>query len=77
MRVCMFHRVHIKIAEHITVVAGRDGGLQTMEVLGMATLRVGDPECAHIQIAIDHKDDRAPQFQVLPTTQTHNYSLIN
>ena len=63
--------VHLKLAEQITVVAGRDGGLQTMEVLGMVTLKVTDGDCTRIQIAIDNQEDRGVQFQVsLPQDTT-------
>ena len=38
---CIFvSSVHLKIEEKIQVIAGRDGGLQNMEVIGMVTLRV-------------------------------------
>lgn len=57
-------RVHLKIGEHLTVVAGRDGGLQTMEILGMVTLRISDGEFGQITIALDHKEERGIQFQV-------------
>lgn len=57
-------RVHLKIGERLTVVAGRDGGLQTMEILGMVTLRISDGEFGQITIALDHKEERGIQFQV-------------
>lgn len=54
----------MKIGERLTVVAGRDGGLQTMEILGMVTLRISDGEFGQITIALDHKEERGIQFQV-------------
>lgn len=54
----------MKIGERLTVVAGRDGGLQTMEILGMVTLRISDGEFGQIMIALDHKEERGIQFQV-------------
>ena len=48
----------------MSLVAGRDGGLQNMEVLGMIMLRVTEPDMARIRIAMDNREDRAVQFQV-------------
>ena len=56
--------VHLTVNEKLVVTAGRDGGLQNMEVLGMMQLRVTDPQCGCILIAIDNQDDRPIQFQV-------------
>jgi len=56
--------VHLTVNEKLVVTAGRDGGLQNMEVLGMMQLRVTDPQCGCILITIDNQDDRPIQFQV-------------
>ncbi|XP_065888484.1 coatomer subunit delta-like [Dysidea avara] len=58
--------VHLTVNEKLVVTAGRDGGLQNMEVLGMMQLRVTDPQCGCILIAIDNQDDRPIQFQTHP-----------
>jgi len=47
-------------------VAGRDGGLQNMEVLGVVMLRIADPNFGCIRIAVDNRDDRSLQFQTHP-----------
>ncbi len=52
------------VQEKIIVTAGRDGGLQNMEVLGTLQLKVSDPQYGRILIAIDNQDDRSLQFQV-------------
>ena len=59
--------VHLTVNEKLVVTAGRDGGLQNMEVLGMMQLRVTDPQCGCILITIDNQDDRPIQFQVWVT----------
>ena len=51
------------------MVAGRDGGLQNMEVLGMIMLRITDPEVAKVRISIDNREDRSVQFQVRDTNR--------
>ena len=35
-----------------------------MEVLGMAMLRITDPEVAKVRIAMENREDRSVQFQV-------------
>jgi hypothetical protein len=59
-----FCSVHLKIEEAINVTAGRDGGLQNMEVLGTSVLRVQDESSCMIRIQFDNSDTRGIQFQV-------------
>ena len=56
------------VQEKIIVMAGRDGGLQNMEVLGTLQLKISDPQYGHILVAIDNQDDRSLQFQVCTIT---------
>ena len=56
--------VHLKVAEKLSLVAGRDGGLQSMEVLGLISLRISDAELGRVQVAISNHDSRPIQFQV-------------
>ena len=56
--------VHLKMSEKMSLTAGRDGGLQSMEVLGMIMLRITEPEVAKIRIAMDNREERSVQFQV-------------
>lgn len=56
--------VHLRVSERLTLVAGRDGGLQNMEILGIIMLRVADSEFGHIRIAVDNHEQRSVQFQV-------------
>lgn len=60
----MYSSVHLKLSEKMSLVAGRDGGLQSMEVLGMIMLRVTEPSVARIRVAMDNREDRQVQFQV-------------
>ena len=56
--------VHMRVSEKMTLVAGRDGGLQNMEVLGIIQLRISDSEFGKVVIAIDNHEDRNVLFQV-------------
>ena len=46
------------------MIAGRDGGLQSMELLGVVMLRISDPEYGHIRITVNNQGNRPLQFQV-------------
>jgi len=56
--------VHLKFEERIILTAGRDGGLQNMEVHGITTLRVQDESCGMIRIQFKNDDKRGIQMQV-------------
>lgn len=58
------HSVYMKVTEKLSLVAGRDGGLDNMEVLGMILLRISDPELGKIRIALTNNERRSVQFQV-------------
>ena len=52
------------VQEKVIVTAGRDGGLQNMEVLGTLQLKISDPQYGRILVVIDNQEDRSLQFQV-------------
>jgi hypothetical protein len=56
--VCVCVSVHLKVTERLSLVAGRDGGLQSMELLGMVMLRITDQEFSKIRVLVDNKDQR-------------------
>ena len=56
--------VHIKIDEKITLTAGRDGGLQSMEIRGLILLRVADAQFGKIRLNMENNDDKGFQMQV-------------
>ena len=56
--------VHLKVTERLSVVAGRDGGLQSMELLGMVMLRISEQQYSKIRVFVDNRDQRSLQFQV-------------
>lgn len=58
------HSVHVAVEEKITVVANRDGGLETMEIKGSMTLKIADPNNARVRLLVRATDDVAAQFQV-------------
>jgi hypothetical protein len=58
--------VHLKVTERLSVVAGRDGGLQSMELLGMVMLRISEQQFSKIRVMVDNRDQRSLQFQTHP-----------
>ncbi|XP_070548695.1 coatomer subunit delta-like isoform X2 [Ptychodera flava] len=58
--------VHIRLEEKISLTAGRDGGLQSMEVIGMALLRISDETYGRIKVLVNHNDTKGVQLQTHP-----------
>lgn len=58
--------VHIKVDEKISLTAGRDGGLENMEVRGLVLLRISDAEYGRITIACENNDNLGFQLQTHP-----------
>lgn len=56
--------VHIKVDEKISLTAGRDGGLENMEVRGLVLLRISDAEYGRITITCENNDNLGFQLQV-------------
>ena len=61
---CTHFSVHIKVDEKITLTAGRDGGLQNMEIRGLILLRVADAQFGKIRLSLENNDDKGFQMQV-------------
>lgn len=66
----MLCSVHLKLAEKVTLVAGKDGGVQNLEVLGILYLKITDPALGNVVVAVRHNEDKQVQFQVL--SQMHH-----
>jgi len=58
--------VHLTVEEKISLTAGRDGGLQNMEVHGMMKLRINEDKASHICIQVRNNDDKGIQLQTHP-----------
>ncbi|XP_064115845.1 coatomer subunit delta-like [Macrobrachium nipponense] len=58
--------IHIVMAEDIIVRAGRDGGLQNMEVQGILKLRITDADHGYIKVQVDNCETRQIQLQTHP-----------
>lgn len=56
--------VHLRVSEKLNLVAGRDGGVQSMEILGIIMLRISDSDYGKIRVSLENKETRPIQFQV-------------
>ena len=56
--------VHIVMEEKISLTAGRDGGLQSMEILGMVKVKVNDEQYGRIKVQMINNDKKGTQLQV-------------
>ena len=56
--------VHIRIEEKVSLTAGRDGGLQNMEIHGMGTLRISDDQFGRVKVLVAKNDKKDLQLQV-------------
>lgn len=56
--------MYLQCGEKITVRAKRDGGLDSLEVHGIATLNISDEKFGFIKIKMAYDDDKGVQSQV-------------
>ncbi|BFZ14213.1 hypothetical protein BsWGS_17252 [Bradybaena similaris] len=76
-------RVHLVVEEKISLTAGRDGGLQNMEVHGMLRLRINEEKASKIKVKVTNNDTKGIQLQTHPNidkklfSQTSVISLKN
>ena len=61
---CCVCSVHVLIEEKLVLTAGRDGGLQNMEIHGLMKLRVTEDRVSRIKICTTNSDSRGIQIQV-------------
>ena len=60
---CLFS-VHLRMEEKISLTAGRDGGLQNLEVHGFLMLRITDDTFGRVKVDITNNDSKGIQIQV-------------
>lgn len=66
--------VHIRFDEKLTITANRDGGLQSMQVLGLCLLEINNSEYGQIKALVEMNDDnRGCQFQTHPNIDKRQF----
>ncbi|ESO02206.1 hypothetical protein HELRODRAFT_188623 [Helobdella robusta] len=58
--------VHLQLEEKIVLAAGREGGLQNLEVHGLLTLRISSDKYGRIKVGVRNKDEKGIQLQTHP-----------
>ncbi|XP_064651344.1 coatomer subunit delta-like [Lineus longissimus] len=58
--------IHLRMEEKITLIAGRDGGLQNLEINGLVTLRITDEAVARVRVAVNNRDTKGMLLQTHP-----------
>jgi len=55
----------------MTLTAGREGGLQNLEVHGIVTLKITNDKFGRIKVGVRNSDTKGIQLQVLNTANYH------
>jgi len=55
----------------MTLTAGREGGLQNLEVHGMVTLKIASDKFGRIKVAVRNNDNKGIQLQVWNVTDCY------
>ncbi|XP_053684107.1 coatomer subunit delta [Sabethes cyaneus] len=69
--------IHLRLEDKIVVRLGRDGGLQTLELSGLLTLRISDEKYGKIKVQLDNTDQRAIQLQTHPNVDKELFKSKN
>ncbi|XP_057658083.1 coatomer subunit delta [Diorhabda carinulata] len=67
--------VHLRMEEKLIVRLGRDGGVQQFEILGLATLHIGDERWGRIRVQLDNQNTHGVQLQTHPNVDKELFKL--
>ena len=68
-------RVYLRQEEKLIVKMGRDGGIQTFELLGLITLHVGNEKWGRIRVQLENQDTRGVQLQTHPNVDKELFKM--
>ncbi|KAK2191611.1 hypothetical protein NP493_50g04000 [Ridgeia piscesae] len=66
--------VHLRMEEKISLTAGRDGGLQNLEVHGFLMLRITDDTFGRVKIDVTNNDSKGIQIQTHPNVDKKHFA---
>lgn len=69
--------VNVEIEEKMNMTAGRDGGLQNLEISGLMTLRVSDENCGRIKLKLQSTNNKNIQLQTHPNIDKELFRTKN
>jgi len=58
--------VHIRVDEKVSLTMSRDGGVQSLEVHGLMTLRVAEDKFTKVKVQVENNDKKGAQLQTHP-----------
>lgn len=67
--------VHLRQEEKLSIVVGRDGGVQQLELHGLVTLHIGDDKWGRIRVQLENHDSRGVQLQTHPNVDKELFKL--
>ncbi|XP_022912450.1 coatomer subunit delta [Onthophagus taurus] len=67
--------VHLRSEEKLVVRMGRDGGVQSFELLGLITLHIGNEQWGRIRVKLDNSDNRGVQLQTHPNVDRELFKM--
>ncbi|XP_028155524.1 coatomer subunit delta [Diabrotica virgifera virgifera] len=67
--------VHLRLEEKLIVRIGRDGGVQQFELLGLATLHIGDERWGRIRVQLENQNTHGVQLQTHPNVDKELFKL--
>ncbi|KAG5896294.1 Coatomer subunit delta [Gonioctena quinquepunctata] len=67
--------VHLRLEEKLVVRLGRDGGVQQFEILGLATLHIGDERWGRVRVSLDNQNSHGVQLQTHPNVDKELFKL--
>lgn len=67
--------VHLRQEERLVLRVGRDGGVQSLELHGLVTLRISDEQYGRIRVVLDNKDTRGIQLQTHPNVDKELFKM--
>uniref|UniRef100_A0A0B6ZUS6 Coatomer subunit delta n=1 Tax=Arion vulgaris TaxID=1028688 RepID=A0A0B6ZUS6_9EUPU len=70
-------KVHLVMEEKISLTAGRNGGLQNMEVHGVLRLRINDEKAGKVKVLVTNKDTKGVQIQTHPNIDKKQFTQIS
>lgn len=66
--------IHVRIEENIAVTAGRDGGLQSLELHGIVKLKINDEKMGRAILTVVNNDKKGIQMQTHPNIDKKLFS---
>jgi hypothetical protein len=75
--VAAVENVHVRIEEKLTITANRDGGCQSMTLLGLCVLEIANSDYGCIKAEVSLNDDKGCQFQTHPNVDKRAFRERN